>query len=168
MGTQPGEVCWERFPSVAALPEAKQWLEIQSMLGLAHNTVEAYGRGLEDYLRWCARSRVVAGSAGRDDVARYVGDLRQRRGPRSGRVVVLDSGAGLSNATIQQRLTAVRRFFDFLIEQGVRDTNPVGRGRYTPARGFGAKAERALVRSSNVFRSPAITVRLSGFTCLRS
>ena len=89
MGTQPGEVRWERFPSVAALPEAKQWLEIQSMLRLAHNTVEAYGRGLEDYLRWCARSRVVAGSAGRDDVARYVGDLRQRRGPRGGRVVVL-------------------------------------------------------------------------------
>ena len=146
MDKQPGEVRWERFPSVAALPEAKQWLGIQSMLGLAHNTVEAYGRGLEDFLRWCARSQVVAGNAGRDDVARYVGDFRQRRGPWGERVVALDSGDGLSNATIQQRLTAVRLFFDFLIEQGVRDINPVGRGRYTPARGFGAKTERGLVR----------------------
>ena len=53
MDKQPGEVRWERFPSVAALPEAKQWLGIQSMLGLAHNTIEAYGRGLEDFLGWC-------------------------------------------------------------------------------------------------------------------
>ena len=146
MGKQSGEVRWERFPSVAGLAEGKQWLEIQSMLGLAHNTVEAYGRGLEDFLRWCGRSRVVARCAGRDDVARYVVDLRQRRGPRGERVVALDSGAGLSNATIQQRLTAVRLFFDFLIEQGVRDINPVGRGRYTPTRGFGAKTARGLVR----------------------
>ncbi len=61
-------------------------------------------------------------------------------------MVTLDSGAGLSNATIQQRLTAVRLFFDYLVEQGDRDTNPVGRGRYTPAKGFGAPAARGLVR----------------------
>ena len=41
-------------------------------LGLANNTVDAYGRGLEDFLRRCAGSRVNAGGAGRDDVARYV------------------------------------------------------------------------------------------------
>ena len=146
MSTQPGDVRWERFPSVAALPEGKRWLEIQSMLGLANNTVDAYGRGLEDFLRWCGGSRVHAGGAGRDDVARYVADLRQRRGPRGERVIALDSGAGLSNATIQQRLTAVRLFFDFLMEEGVRDTNPVGRGRYTPAKGFGATTTRGLVR----------------------
>ena len=57
MDKQPGEVRWERFPSVAALAEAKQWLGIQSMLGLAQNTIEAYGRGLEDFLGWCARAR---------------------------------------------------------------------------------------------------------------
>ena len=31
----------------------------------------------------------------------------------------------------------VRLFYDFLIEEGVRDSNPVGRGRYTPGRHFG-------------------------------
>lgn len=55
-------------------------------------------------------------------------------------MVALDPGAGLSNAMIQQRFTAVRLFFfDFLIEQGIHDTNPEGRGRYTPAEGFRAK-----------------------------
>ena len=33
-----GEVRWERIPSVAALPEAKAWLEFQVCRGLAPNT----------------------------------------------------------------------------------------------------------------------------------
>ena len=47
-------------------------------------------------------------------------------------MVALDSGAGLSNATLQQRLVPVRLFYDFLIEEGLRESNPVGRGAYTP------------------------------------
>ena len=31
----------------------------------------------------------------------------------------------------------MRLFYDFLIEEGLRDSNPVGRGRYTPGRQFG-------------------------------
>ena len=31
----------------------------------------------------------------------------------------------------------VRLFYDFLVEEGVRESNPVGRGRYTPGRRFG-------------------------------
>ncbi len=49
----------------------------------------------------------------------------------------IDSGSGLANATIQQRLVPVRLFYDFLIEEGLRESNPVGRGRYTPGRRFG-------------------------------
>jgi integrase/recombinase XerD len=62
-------------------------------------------------------------------------------------VVALDSGAGLANATLQQRLVPVRLFYDFLVEEGVRESNPVGRGRYTPGRGFGGAGGtgRALV-----------------------
>jgi integrase/recombinase XerD len=47
----------------------------------------------------------------------------------------LDSGFGLSNSTIQQRLVPVWLFYDSLIEDGLCDINPVGRGRYTPRRG---------------------------------
>ena len=59
-------------------------------------------------------------------VAAYVGDLRSwpvRRSPKR-----RDDGVGLSNATIQLRLVAVRLFFDHLVAEGVRATNPVGRG----------------------------------------
>lgn len=51
--------------------------------------------------------------------------------------MIIDSGAGLANTTLQQRLTAGRWFYDYLMEEGIRRTNPVGRGRYTPGRGFG-------------------------------
>ena len=62
-------------------------------------------------------------------------------------MVALDSGAGLANATLQQRLVPVRLFYDFLIEEGLRESNPVGRGRYTPGRRprGGAGQARALV-----------------------
>ena len=43
-------------------------------------------------------------------------------------MIGLDSGAGLSIATLQLRVTVVRLFYDFLVEEGVRDRNPVGRG----------------------------------------
>ena len=76
-------------------------------------------------------------AAGREHVAAYVRDLASRPHPRGSNVVVIDSGVGLANATLQQRLTAVRLFYDYLMEDGVRRTNPVGRGRYTPGRGFG-------------------------------
>ena len=53
--------------------------------------------------------------------------------------------AGLANATIRLRLTAVRLFYDHLIEEGIRQNNPVGRGRYVQSGGFGGARPRALV-----------------------
>jgi integrase len=74
-----------------------------------------------------------------------VRDLVERPNHRGPNVVALDSGVGLANATLQQRLVAVRLFYDHLIELGQRETNPVGRGRYTPTHGFGGHRERGLV-----------------------
>jgi site-specific recombinase XerD len=55
------------------------------------------------------------------------------------------SGAGLAAATLQLRITAVRLFYDFLVEEGLRATNPVGRGRYTPGQPAGGSRGRGLV-----------------------
>src|SRR5258708_6462990 len=44
------EVHWDHYPLVASTPFAQEWLEIQAKIGLAPNTVEAYGRGLNDFL----------------------------------------------------------------------------------------------------------------------
>ncbi|WP_244320642.1 hypothetical protein [Streptomyces melanosporofaciens] len=59
-------------------------------------------------------------------------------------MISIDSGAGLANATIQRRLVPVRLFYDFLMEEGLREFNPVGRGRYAPGRRNGGQ-QRGLV-----------------------
>jgi integrase/recombinase XerD len=45
----------------------------------------------------------------------------------------------------EQRLTAVRLFYDYLMEEGFCETNPVGRGRYTPGKHFGGVRSRGLI-----------------------
>ena len=70
----------------------------------------------------------------------FVRELSSRPSRRGTNVVALDSGAGLANATLQQRLVPVRLFYDFLVEEGVRESNPVGRGRYSPGRRSGGRA----------------------------
>jgi len=139
------DVRWECFPLLAALPHARSWLTLQAALGLASNTVAAYGRALEDYFAFCKRNSVEAGTATREQLAAYVRDLTLRPSRHGATVRRIDSKAGLANATLRQRLTAVRLYYDYLIEEGLRDTNPVGRGRYTTSKGFGGQRERSLI-----------------------
>jgi site-specific recombinase XerD len=40
----------------------------------------------------------------------------------------LDSRVGLSTAAIQQRIIAVRSFYEYLVDDGLRERNPVRRG----------------------------------------
>src|SRR6267143_3131400 len=131
----------ERWPVVDACSEALDWLKVQTALGLAPRTIEAYARGLTDYLVICSRDGVDPLLAKRPDVARYVHDLKERPGHRGRNVVSFESGVGLANATLQQRLVAVRLFYDHLVENGQRVSNPVGRGRYTPGKGFGGQRD---------------------------
>ncbi len=51
-------ICWEHFPLLTVLPHARSWLTLQAALGLAPNTIAAYGRALEDYLAFCARNSI--------------------------------------------------------------------------------------------------------------
>jgi site-specific recombinase XerD len=142
------DVRWERYPLVAARGTTRAWLQIQADQGLARNTIEAYGRALQDYLAFSARRQVEADgvdAATREQVATYVRDLTTRPNPRGASIRALDPGSGLANATLQQRLTAVRLYYDYLVEEGLRADNPVGRGRYTPGKGFGGQRDRGLV-----------------------
>ena len=144
--TSPDAIEWFRYPYVAAHTPAKAWLTTETLLGLAPETLDAYARGLDDFLSFCERAEIDPLTAKRGELARYVGDLRTRpQKIRRSASSDLTPPIGLSNATLQQRLTAVRLFFDFLIEEGQRTDHPVGRGRYTPGKAFGAGHERGLV-----------------------
>ncbi|GIG93092.1 hypothetical protein [Plantactinospora endophytica] len=70
----------------------------------------------------------------------FVRVLTSRPGRHGANVVSIDSGSGLANRRLQQRLVPVRLFLDYLIEEGGRESNPVGRGRNTPAGSVGSSA----------------------------
>ena len=52
------------------------------LLGLAPNTLDAYARGLDDFLGFCQKANISPVTATRADLARYVGDLRERQDGR--------------------------------------------------------------------------------------
>src|SRR6266508_2034747 len=104
-----------KWPVLGRHARAVEWLRIWADLGRAPRTIDVYVR-----------------------------ELAGRPSRRGGNVVSIDSGSGLSNATIQQRIVPVRLFYDHLVEEGLRASNPVGRGRYTPGRRRGGR-QRGLV-----------------------
>jgi integrase/recombinase XerD len=120
------EVKWSRYPRVAEAETARRWLSFQANRGLASNTVDAYGRALEDYWRFCHDTNTEVLTATREGIALYVRDLQGGAEP-------------LSLATMKQRLTAVRLYYDFLVEEGIRERNPVGRGQFVPGQPTAAK-----------------------------
>lgn len=120
----------EKWAVLGRHERAAEWLRIWADLGRAPRTMDAYARGLAEYLEICERDSIDPLTAGRAQVASFVRELTSRSSRLGANTVALDSGSGLANATLQQRLVPVRLFYDFLVEEGLRDSNPVGRGRY--------------------------------------
>lgn len=121
------DVRWEQYPAVAQHDLARAWLAQQANRNLAKHTVETYGRSLEDFLRFSDRAAVRPEQASREQLAGYVRDLLARPNPRQPTVVHLGTGSGLSNATVLLRLSVLRLFYDHLVIEGLRVTNPVAR-----------------------------------------
>ena len=130
------EIRWELYPLVAASERSRAWLQVQNHLQLASNTIDAYGRSLNDFLAFCQRSEIVPETVTREQVALYVQDLAHRPNPKGAKLLSLESGRGLSNSTMQQRITVLRLFCDSLVERQLRQDNPVGRGHYVPGKAF--------------------------------
>jgi integrase/recombinase XerD len=145
-GSAVVEPVWERYPLIASNACARRWIQTCAMLGLARNTIAAYMYAVEGFLRFVQSHSLDLRSVSRETIAQYVGELRNQQRRASANVVRIDSGGFLSNATLQQRLTAVRLLFEFLVDEGLVRTNPVSRGRYTASSRFGARHERGLIQ----------------------
>lgn len=136
---------WKVYPLIARTNSARKWLSIEANRMLARNTIESYSRSMEDFLRFAEQQGVSPEVATREHVALYVRDLMIRKNPRQPKLIHLDSGAGLSNATVQLRLTVLRLFYDHLVIEGLRTNNPVGRS-------YLSKRKGAEVRQGPLFR----------------
>ena len=125
------EPVWTSFPIAAADPHCQTWLTLLGNLGRSSATIDAYGRGLDQYLRFCRGLGIDATEATLEQVSLFVRHLRGDPGEVQAR-------ARVSDATLHQRLTAVRLWYDHLVYAGVRERNPVprghrgGTGRYEP------------------------------------
>jgi integrase/recombinase XerD len=118
------EPVWERYPLIASNSYARRWIQSCVMLGLARNTIAAYMYAIEGFLRFAQDHVVDLRSISRETIAQYVGELRTQPRRANANVVRIDSGGFLSNATLQQRLTAVRLLFEFLVDEGLIRTKP--------------------------------------------
>ncbi|BCL84638.1 integrase [Ktedonobacteria bacterium brp13] len=139
------EVRWELYPLVASLDRPRTWLQLQAHLQLAPKTIDAYGRALNDFLAFCEKSQIEPERLTREQVALYVHDLATRPNPKGANILSIENGQGLSNSTMQQRITVLRLFCDSLVEQQLRPDNPVGRGHYVRGKGFGGMRDRGLL-----------------------
>ena len=73
------EVRWERYPRVAESAHSRAWLRWQCNRGLAANTLEAYGRGLERNLLFL-RGAVPGPQGGYLVITKAQKPPRERRG----------------------------------------------------------------------------------------
>jgi integrase/recombinase XerD len=144
MGT---EVRWEYYPLVAQNELARRWLQTQAHLQLRPNTIDAYGRALNDYLAFSSSQHITPERATREQIALYVHDLASRPNPKGANILSFTSRGGLSNATMKLRITVARLYHDYLVEKQLRPDNPVGRGHYVPGKGFGNHRDRGLLPS---------------------
>ena len=116
------EIQWDRVPLVAGQKDACAWLGFQACRGLALNTLDAYGRNLERYLRFLSTYGVKPHEVGQEIVGAYLRDLvKPSAAPEAPDI-------RMANATIQQHLAALRMFYDFLVEEGHRTRNPFRQG----------------------------------------
>lgn len=96
------------------------------------------------HLGVCERHGIDVLTATKEHVSLYVHDLTSRPNPRGKNIRMLDSKVGLANATLHQYLTAIRLWYDYLMEEGIRADHPAGRGHYTSSKGFASFREKGL------------------------
>lgn len=113
---------WPHYPNVAADPQCRSWLTLLGNLGRSPATIDAYGRGLDQYVRFCRDLGIVAADATLEHVSLFVRHLSGEPAAH------LPARPAVSNATLQLRVTAVRLWHEHLVYQGIREQNPVPRG----------------------------------------
>jgi len=77
--------------------------------GASHNTLEAYGRDLSDYVEFLDKKQVNLETVTSEQIRGFLEFLQ---------------GQGLAVSTVQRRLSAVRQLHRFLYAEGIVQTNP--------------------------------------------
>jgi integrase/recombinase XerD len=140
------EIRWEFYPRVAAQEHAREWILFLSKMQKAPKTIDAYARCLNDLIGFFEQANLPLIEASRGDLAAYLDDLHRRANPK-GRGNARTHAGGLSHATIQQRLTTARLWYEHLTYHKIRQdqVNPVGRGTYARSAGLYGRREKGFL-----------------------
>ncbi len=145
------DVRWDLYSHIAAYPQAKAFIHWLVLHQRRPKTIDAYARSLDDFLRTFPEpGRLI--EANEADLMSYLTSLKQRA-PRRRKYAFSphanDDAAALvhsklSDATIAQRVVALRLFYDFLIQRQFRSDqiNPLPRGSLGE---YGTPPKRGLV-----------------------
>ncbi len=137
---------WEYYPRVTRTPIARAFVERLALRDKRPKTIDAYARNVDDLIRVFEGAGAPLIEATRADIDRYIADLRDRPRPKRACVAANAAGIGLTTATIRQRVTTARLFYDYCLDCGARHdpTNPVPQGTYV--RGQALTGHRSPVR----------------------
>ncbi|MBC7133222.1 MAG: site-specific tyrosine recombinase XerD [Roseovarius sp.] len=134
------------------------FLEAQAAeTGAARNTLLAYGRDLKDFADWIARRGGTLRDATQADIESYL---------------IACEAAGLARATRARRLSAIRQFHRFAVEEGWRADNPAirlkgpGRAHRLPGTLSVAEVERLLAAAPQVGRGAPERARNAALVAL--
>jgi len=122
---------------------------LQSERGASRNTLAAYRRDLDDFLRFCHGRRRPPDALTADDLVTWIERLRAR---------------GLAPASVARRLSAVRGFYRHLVREGAVRRDPTEyldtprRGRSLP-RALSREAASALVEAPDTARPAGLRDR---------
>jgi integrase/recombinase XerD len=90
-------------------PVAEYLGTLEAERGASRNTLSAYRRDLDDFVRFLAVSSTALDVVRPDDILRYAERLRQR---------------GLKPSSVARRLSALRGLYRHLVREGALSTNP--------------------------------------------
>lgn len=135
------DIDWKWCPRVAAHEITRNFLISQARLQKARQTLEAYGRDLDDLLEAFSDvpfNDLLEADSGQLEL--YIDGLYNRppkHGPSAQSNITRITGTRLSLATIRRRVGTARRFYQWLIDRRLRTDliNPVPKGAKGVSRG---------------------------------
>jgi len=151
MAVSPEEVRWDLYPHVATHPHTKAFIQWLVLNARRPKTIDAYARAIDHFLKTVPEPERLI-EANEADLLSYLASLKQRAPHRRKYAFPPDASNNtsspvhttLSDATIAQRVVALRLFYDFLIRRQFRSDqiNPLPRGSLGA---YGTLPKRGLV-----------------------